>query len=99
MPDTDAAITRSAIEFAREWRLEAVHIAERDRREATFKVAIRLERRDALFSMLKLAADLRPIADAGDGWDVDPLLLGVLNGVVDLRTGRLRPGRREDRSR
>ncbi len=47
--------------------------------------------------MLALAQDFRPIADTGGGWDADPWLLGVPNGVVDLRTGELRPGRREDR--
>jgi putative DNA primase/helicase len=29
-------------------------------------------------------------------WDSNPLLLGVLNGVVELRTGTFRPGRPED---
>ncbi|HUM37777.1 MAG TPA: bifunctional DNA primase/polymerase, partial [Anaerolineae bacterium] len=29
-------------------------------------------------------------------WDADPWLLGVANGVLDLHTGNLRPGRPED---
>jgi putative DNA primase/helicase len=95
-PDTDAAVTRLALDFARTWQREAMDLADRDRREAVFRAALRLERREAVVSMLKFAADLRPIADAGD-WDVDPMLLGVPNGVVDLRTGTLRPGRRTDR--
>jgi putative DNA primase/helicase len=57
---------------------------------------LRLERRDALDSMLKLARGLRPIADSGD-WDTDPCLLGTPSGTVELATGALRPGRREDR--
>ncbi len=32
----------------------------------------------------------------GDEWDQDPMLLGTLNGVIDLRTGERRPGRQED---
>jgi putative DNA primase/helicase len=95
--DADAAVTRLAIDFARDWQREAVEITDRDRREAVFKAAIRLERRDALFSMLALARDLKPIADAGGDWDRDPRLLGCPNGVLDLRTGKLSPGRREDR--
>ena len=61
-----------------------------------FKAAIRLERRDCLSSMLALARNLHPITDAGDRWDADPWLMGVVNGVVDLRTGRLRPWRPDD---
>ena len=89
-------MTRLALEFARTWQREAIEITERDRREATLKAAMRLERRDALESMLKLARSLRPIADSGD-WDGDPWLLGTPNGTVELATGALRPGRREDR--
>jgi len=95
--DADAAITRLALEFARRWQHDAVEIPDREKREAAFKAALRLERRDALSNMLALAHDLKPIADAGDGWDMDPHLLGVPNGVVDLRTGDLRNGRREDK--
>ena len=34
---------------------------------------------------------------SGDGWDADPWLVGVKNGVVDLRSGILRDGKPEDR--
>lgn len=95
--DADAAVTRIAIDFARDWQREAVEIPDRDRRESVFRAALKLERRDALFSMLALARDLRPIADAGGNWDRAPRLLGCSNGVVDLTTGRLRSGRRDDR--
>jgi putative DNA primase/helicase len=95
--DADAAITRLALAFVRAWQCEALDIVDRDRREAVFRTAVRLEKRDALISMLRLAADLRPLADAGDGWDIDPWLLAASNGVIDLRTGVLRDGRREDR--
>ena len=73
-----------------------IEIQDREKREAQFKAAIRLERRDSLHSMLALARNLHPITDAGERWDADPWLMGVVNGVVDLRTGRLRPGRRDD---
>jgi len=36
------------------------------------------------------------IAISGDEFDRDPWLLACLNGVVDLRTGQLRPGRPSD---
>src|SRR5438552_2038850 len=43
------------------------------------------------------APTLQPIADGGKDWDATAGLLGVPNGVVDLRTGELRDGRRNDR--
>jgi putative DNA primase/helicase len=95
--DSDAAILRIAIDFARSWQREALDITDRDRREKVITFAVRLERRDGLTNMLALARVLKPIADGGDAWDADPWLLGVPNGVVNLRSGDLRPGRREDR--
>jgi putative DNA primase/helicase len=38
-----------------------------------------------------------PIADPGDNWDQEPFLLGVQNGVVDLRTGEFRKAEAIDR--
>jgi putative DNA primase/helicase len=92
--DTNGAITRLGLEFSRRWQREALEIEDLQKREITLKAAIRLEKRDALASMLALAHDLKPIADPGDGWDLNPHLLGVPNGVVDLRDGRLQAGHR-----
>jgi putative DNA primase/helicase len=50
-----------------------------------------------LDALLGIARTLKPIADDGLGWDSTPGLLGVANGVVDLRTGELRDGRPEDK--
>ncbi|ODS55800.1 MAG: hypothetical protein ABS36_09440 [Acidobacteria bacterium SCN 69-37] len=96
MQDVDGAITRLALAFARDWQRAALDSTSTER-EATVKFTLRLERRDGLGNMLAIARDLKPIADDGDGWDTDPWLLGVPNGVVDLRTGELRPGRPDDR--
>jgi putative DNA primase/helicase len=95
-PDADAAVTRRALDFARTWQREALEMADRDNREAVVKFAMRLERRDTINNMLAIAKALKPIANVGDHWDVDPYQLGVPNGVVDLRTGTLRPGHPED---
>ena len=38
-----------------------------------------------------------PIADTGEGWDADPMLLGCPNGLVELTTATLRDGRPEDK--
>ena len=91
-PDADAAVTRLALDFARTWQREAIEIPDPDQRAATVKFAIKLERRDAMNNALAIAKAIKPIADPGDAWDRDPYLLGAANGVVDLRTGQLRPG-------
>lgn len=41
-------------------------------------------------------ANSDPLICRPDIWDKDPWLLGVANGVVDLRTGEFRPGRPDD---
>ncbi len=52
--------------------------------------------RAALESAIKLSSALWPTWDDGLGWDADPNLIGVANGVIDEQ-GKLREGRREDR--
>jgi putative DNA primase/helicase len=47
--------------------------------------------------MLSLARAIPPVSDAGLGWDSNPLTLGCENGVINLTTGKLMQGRREDR--
>ncbi|MGH9200981.1 MAG: DNA primase, partial [Vicinamibacterales bacterium] len=95
-PDNDGAIMRLALNSARMWQKEAVDLPSSADRDAVLKFALRLERRDGLQNMLALATTMKPIADTGEHWDADPWLLGVPNGVVDLRTGRLRNGRPDD---
>ena len=79
------------------WRgQQAWTIEDPDECEKQYKWAIRSETRSRLEATLKLAQSERPIADSGRDWDSDPMLLGVTNGVVDLRTGKLRSGKRSD---
>lgn len=48
-------------------------------------------------NVLKLArAGASSLAIRGDAWDREPWLFGVANGVIDLRTGKLRPGKPDD---
>lgn len=48
-------------------------------------------------NILKLArTGTGSLAITGDEWDCNPLLLGVKNGTVDLRTGELRAGKPAD---
>jgi putative DNA primase/helicase len=57
--------------------------------------ALRSEHASRVVAMLDLARSELPVLP--DGMDADPFLLNVLNGTLDLRTGALRPHRREDR--
>ena len=50
----------------------------------------------AIEAGIRIAASSEPVALAGDEWDRDPWVIGCENGIVDLRTGYLRPGRPED---
>jgi putative DNA primase/helicase len=54
------------------------------------------ESRPRLEAMLKIAKSEPSLATAGEDWDADRWLLGVGNGVVNLRTGKLRDGQRSD---
>ena len=95
-PDADAAVVRLAKEAPRERYQRAASIDDLKERESEARWAISSESKLRLDAMLNLARAERPIADAGEGWDTGPMLLGVGNGVVDLTTGALRPGRQND---
>ncbi len=96
-PDADGEIYRRAKEAARERFHSSVKIDDLNLRGKTAEFAVRSESRQKLDACLALAQTEHPIADAGTGWDSSPDLFGVANGVLDLRTGALRPGQRDDR--
>lgn len=95
--DADAEIRRRAKSSMRQRYRDAGLIDGTQARTEAAKWAIASESRSRLEALLYLAQAEPPIADAGDNWDADPMLLGVPNGVIDLRAGILRPGRHEDR--
>ena len=96
-PDRDSEVVRLAKEATRHRYTRAASIDDLKDREAEARWAIAGENRMRIDAMLNLARAERPIADTGDGWDSDPWLLGVDNGVVDLKSGQLRLGRPDDR--
>lgn len=49
-----------------------------------------------LDEIINRARNFLPLAVDGDSWDRDPMLFAVANGVIDLRTGKLRKGEPED---
>lgn len=88
-------LTELAKTAARRRYMQASHAG--DRGEQQRKHAFRSEARGRAEACLFFARAEDPITDPGDGWDVDPWLIGCANGVFDIRTGEFRAGRRDDR--
>ncbi len=95
--DDQNLVRRLAKDAARERYGGATAIADLDERAREARFAIGSENRQRLDAMLRAAESEPPLSDAGDRWDAEPWLLGVANGVLDLRTGSLRPGAAGDR--
>jgi putative DNA primase/helicase len=96
VPDADGELYRLAIDTARH-RAKAAADMDGEASKRAFAYAKSSESAGKIKSMLDIAKALPPVNDTGLGWDANPLLVGCTNGVVNLTTGELRPGRREDR--
>lgn len=97
VPDGDGEVHRLGLEAMRLRQQQALQVKDSARRKRAIRWAIAGESRRRIENMLVLTKTISPISDNGDGWDSDPWLLGVRNGVLNLRTGRLRAGRPSDR--
>jgi putative DNA primase/helicase len=75
---------------------EASDSQDRERREALAKWALKSEADARIKAMVRLAESEPGIPILPEELDADPFLLNVANGTLDLRTGTLRPHRRED---
>jgi putative DNA primase/helicase len=95
-PDRDGEIQRLVKAAMRKRLQDATAIEDDEQKEREIKHCLSSESRSRREALLALAKAERPLAVSGDRWDSDPWLLGVPNGVVDLRTGGLRLGRRDD---
>ena len=96
-PQTDGEVDRLSLLVVRHRQKEAQSTENPDQKAARVLWALKGESRSRRVNLMALAQSVKPISDKGDMWDKDPWLLGCPNGVVDLRTGELRPGRPEDR--
>ena len=68
-----------------------------DERKKRLRWGLKSESRYVLEASLDLAKSINPVRDDGQKWDANPWLLGVANGIVDLRTGKLREAQPGDR--
>lgn len=95
--DPDGTVHRLAKEAVRQRYLAATALDNLEDRAAQAKFAVVSENRQRLEALLALARNQLPISDRGDAWDRNPWLLGVGNGVLDLRTGALIDGEPDQR--
>jgi len=96
IPDATGELIRLSIKLARERAKQAAELTG-ERAAKAFGFAKTSESAGKIEAMLKLARAIPPIADSGGGWDSNLLLMGFENGIVNLVTGEIRPGRQEDR--
>jgi putative DNA primase/helicase len=94
--DETAQVWRWAVETAEDIQREARGFGREDERRRLLDWAARAERRANVESALTQLAALEGIALTHDAFDRDPWLLNCANGTLDLRSGELRPHRRED---
>ena len=95
--DRDGEVFRLAKAAARERLKNSARITDDEEHKKSAGWALQSESRYRLQAALDLAKYTSPISDTGANWDLDPFLLGVQNGIVDLRNGKLRAARPQDR--
>jgi putative DNA primase/helicase len=75
---------------------EASKINDKSRRAAQRRYALKCQSAGKLAATILLAESESEVVLAVVELDADPYILGVQNGIVDLRTGTFRQARRED---
>jgi putative DNA primase/helicase len=95
-PDEDGHVQRLWLDVLAMRYRRALLADDRERVRLTAEVQAAGATNSAIVAGLDIASSMDPIATTADAWDPDPWLLGCENGVVDLRTGHLRPGRPDD---
>jgi P4 family phage/plasmid primase-like protien len=92
--DNSGQINRLAHACVDQMYRDAVSITDQVQRDAQLKHAMKSHGKTPIDNMVGLARDMVPLA--ASALDSDPFLLGVQNGVVNLKTGKLRESRKTD---
>lgn len=93
--DTGEIFTR-AKDTVRAFHLDALDIQDFDERQRAVRHALKSQYDSRLAAMIRLAESEPGIPVRPNDLDGDPYLLNCSNGTIELKTGMLRPHRRED---
>jgi putative DNA primase/helicase len=85
--DDDDEAVRAAATVARSWFDDLAHETDPGRQKKLLAHAQRSCGANSLHNMIGIAKTLDMTVPQRE-WDVDPMRIGVLNGVIDLRTGQ-----------
>jgi len=91
--DVDGAIHRLSADAIRKRFSAACLISDFMKRDKAIRWALQSESVNRRNALLESAKSMLPIATTIDQFDLDPYMLGVKNGVIDLRTGKFQRGR------
>lgn len=94
--DQKALIYQLATETIKQMYEEASSLNQKSDREASVKHVLRSESKMRVDAMVYLASKKPEICLLPEDFDKNPMLFNVLNGTIDLRTGRLRKHDQED---
>jgi putative DNA primase/helicase len=94
--DDEGAIVRLAKETVEAMYHEALAFARQEDRDALLRHAIKSQAEARLKAMVALTESEADVVLPAGRLDADPWLLGVRNGVVDLKSGMFREPRRQD---
>lgn len=94
--DARGAVIQRAKQVARDIYQEGSAVDDDAARVAIAKHGRASQQLARLKAMVELAQSVPELIAPLASLDADDMLLGVLNGIVDLRTGKLRAARRED---
>lgn len=94
---TDAVdVVTLAAKVIQDLYLVAATVDDRESRQKFIDYALKCESLSKLNAMVQLSKSLPEIRTPSGKFDSDPWLLNFTNGTYDLRTGALRPHRKED---
>jgi putative DNA primase/helicase len=89
-------LTRAAVATMDEFYLQAAKIADPKMQAAAKQFALDCQSAARISAMIKMASSETTLETRSKDYDAHHDLLNVANGTLDLRTGQLRPHRRED---